>query len=220
MRLKIVCEGRTEKGLRKLIQRIINDRFPDRESRRKISIGYDFMEGVPEVLKELDALSEKSINDGCERVLCLIDLHNIHEHFPEALNRALSGKNFLRMEISERVDWLKRNITAHLLPGHLRNRVRIHIALHETEAWFLADPDTLSMALGKKMTCKYPDPEAVDDEKPPHRRLRERYSYKKSSHGRKCLEELDYELVARKCPQFRAFLDDVLSFAEQAVIAP
>ena len=216
MKIKVVCEGKTETGLRKFIRRILDDKFPDPKARRKISISFDFMGGVPEVLKHIGTISEKSIAEECISVICLVDLHRIHEHFPEPLRNALSGQDFLKLEIPDRVKWLKDNITKYLVAEYNQDKVTVHVAVYEVEAWLISDIDTLGKTLRKRITDEFPNPEAVDDEKPPHKRLEEKYRYKKSSHGKKCLEELNYELAMQKCPQFKSFIEYILGLCEQA----
>lgn len=217
MKIKIVCEGKkTELGLRKLIGRILDDKYADPETRRKISVTYDFMNGVPEVLKQLPAISTKSIEDGCELVICLVDLHRIHEHFTERLRNHPGGQNFLSLEIPERVRWLKENIVKRLIPAAHQEKVVVHVAQHEIEAWLISDLTTLGSTLRKRITDTFPSPEAVNDEKPPKQRLKEKYGYKESSQGKKCLEDLNYQLAMEKCQQFKLFIEDILKISAQA----
>ena len=102
-----------------------------------------------------------------------------------------------------------------------RDRFRAHVAVHDVEAWMLASWDALCRVAGcRGLKCKYPSPERVDLTKPPKYHVRDLFSrhrktpgYRETIDGARIFELADAEEIARKCPHFRAFRDELLQCA-------
>lgn len=101
-------------------------------------------------------------------------------------------------------------------------RFRQHFAVHELEAWLLADPAGLPAAVSKSLPGKCGQPEVVNFDEPPAKLLDRLYrdkvgrQYRKTTDGANLFGKLDPEAAAAKCPHLRALLDDMLGLAKGA----
>lgn len=102
----------------------------------------------------------------------------------------------------------------HCTDESLRDRFRPHVFVHEMEALLLVSPK-LARVLGKEARVPaYPHPERVNHNKPPSRHLADLFSkhrkdYDKVTDGLKLSDGVRADEVARTCPYFRAFLEDL-----------
>lgn len=211
MRIKLYCEGRTERGIRELLA-------PVREELRGKGRGLDVLslQGNAQLLKKLGAKVRESIRSGDTiAVFCLIDLRKIDEALPPELKAALGGQSWVRMPIRDRVAWLQDNVGRHLVDVEYRDRFRLFVAVHEVEALVLADPGPLRKKLRQNALGPWPNPEEVNDEKPPAAVLNElfrkhhprRSAYHKTKDGVPLLQSLDLGKVCSSCPYFRQLVD-------------
>ena len=99
-------------------------------------------------------------------------------------------------------------------------RFRAHAAQYDFEAWLLPYWDDICNKLKIKAKSPGAEPEAVNHDKPPSRRLKDLYrkaphhrDYDKVRDARAILEGKDLILSARKCHQLKAFLNSLLTFA-------
>ena len=106
--------------------------------------------------------------------------------------------------------------------GH--EKFKMFFAVHETEAWLLSDPSVFPRGVRGRIQRECGrDPEGVDFDRPPAKRLDTIYesatgkSYKKITHGTQLFNKLDPENVYAKCPHFRRMLDEMLRLATQAL---
>ena len=100
---------------------------------------------------------------------------------------------------------------------------RHHFAVHETEAWLLADPAIHDRRVRASLSRYATHPEAVNDENPPSRVLEAIYRqhlkqrYQKRLHGGRLFQALDPDKVYACCPHFSRLIDDMIVLAEAAL---
>lgn len=110
---------------------------------------------------------------------------------------------------------------------HLESRVnharfRQHFAVHELEAWILAQPEVLPSEVRKGLPGKCNQPETVNFGEPPAKLLKRLYDqrlhrpFRKMTDGVGLFEKLNPATVAAKCPGLQALLDDMLQMARDA----
>lgn len=197
MKIKVLCEGQTEEGLRALLAKAVDI--------RKCGIHIKSYDGVTRLLRKLDSRVKEELASGAEAVFCLVDYH----HFPLPENaralprdqRALVIKNYVTEQLDE----------------SRRSALRCYVILHEIEAWILADEEAIAQRLKSKNLPPWPEPEKVNDMKPPARVLEElfrtrsplRKQYIKAKDGVDFLGKVDHKKVYDKCPTFKMLVDDL-----------
>lgn len=97
-------------------------------------------------------------------------------------------------------------------------RFHPHVALFDVEAWLLPFWPTICQDLRVKRTRPGGKPEEVDGDHPPSHHLRDLYRhagkrYVKTIEMNRILEGKDLTLAAAQCPQFKAFLNTLLTLA-------
>lgn len=118
----------------------------------------------------------------------------------------------------ERYAWAK---------DHIENRVNHqrfhqHFAVHELEAWLLADPNILPEEVRLALPGNAGQPETVNFDVPPSRLLarlyweRLRMTYKKVTDGSNLFQALEPDLAYGKCGYLKRLLDDMLALAKAA----
>lgn len=139
-------------------------------------------------------------------VVGLIDLYGV-DYYPSDIST-----------VDERYQWLKKDIEAKV--G--QSRYRQYFAVHETEAWFLANLSDFPTEVRKALEKKAAHPERVNFNTPPAKLLEATFSrelkrdYKKVTEARNRFPKLDPDLVAEKCPYLRKMLNDLLQLAKEA----
>jgi hypothetical protein len=120
---------------------------------------------------------------------------------------------------AERYTWAKEHLEQRV--GH--PKFRQHFAVHETEAWLLADPEVLPREVCKALPAKISRPETINFNEPPasllNRTYRERLGkgYRKAIDGPNLFQSLSPDRAYEKCPALKALLDDMLSLAQEAL---
>lgn len=216
MRIKLYCEGQTERGIKTLLE-------PVRAELRVKGLGLDILShnGNAQLLRKLEAKVRDSLTDGKVRaVFCLVDLRHIEEALPEVLQGKLKqdGVDWLRLSPDERVEWLRSNVPE-LVEVQFRGRFHLHVAVHEVEAWMLADHAALAKRLKYYSVGEWNQPERVNDDKPPAAVINELFrrhhprkaAYHKTKDGVPLLESLGFAKVYEKCPHFKRMVDDMRS---------
>ncbi len=195
MRIKVLCEGRTEEGLRKLLAKAVDI--------QGCGIKIKPYEGIAALLRKLDDRIKAELLSGAEVVFCLVDYY--HYPLPDEMRH---------LPFDKRIEAIKSNLTSHI-DGSRHSAVICHVVAHEVEAWILADEQVLAQRLKAKNLSPWNQPETVDDMKPPARileelfrtRLKKRYDKYKDGVG--LLQKVDWEKVYAKCQTFRQLVDDL-----------
>ena len=116
---------------------------------------------------------------------------------------------------AERYAWAKEHLEQRV--GH--PRFRQHFAVHETEAWLLAQPELLAPEVGRALPGRTALPETVNFDEPPARLLERLYRqkigrpYRKVIDGASLFRSLSPEKAAERCPNLRRLLEDMLALA-------
>ncbi len=125
--------------------------------------------------------------------------------------------------IADRYEWLKSEIERTVHRRVAGDRFAQFLAVHEFEAWLLADPPTLPEAIRCRLP-RHESPERINFDKPPKKLLRELYrsclnrEYREIGDGAQLFGKLDVETAYRKCPYLRQLLDWMLTAAQRAGI--
>ena len=120
--------------------------------------------------------------------------------------------------VAERHDWAVKEYEQKV--G--RTKFRMFFAVHEFEAWLLAQPEVLPRAVQEQLLANIFRPEQVDFNHPPARVLEHAYlsgirrTYKKATYGPLLVARLDTEAVAAKCPYLKKMLEAMLALAKEA----
>jgi len=120
--------------------------------------------------------------------------------------------------VNERVSWAKRD-----LEGKVNHaKFRMFFAVHELEAWILAQPPLLPPAVAQALPASATSPESVNFNCPPSKLLDRLYDqnvsrkYKKTVDGTNLFAVLDPAAVYAKCPYFKEMLDEMHKLAKDA----
>jgi len=203
MRIKVLCEGQTEEGLRKLLAKAVDI--------RGCGIQIKTYKGIGALLRGLDGRIKFELQGGAQILFCLVDYY--HYPLPEAT------KN---LPIEQRVDAIQADVVQRIEESH-RSAVRCHVVIHEVEAWILADEQILAQKLKIKKLLQWDKPEAVNDMKPPSQVLQELFRtrsplkkrYNKYKDGVELLGKVDWQKVYAKCPAFKQLVDDLRNCCNQ-----
>jgi Domain of unknown function (DUF4276) len=118
---------------------------------------------------------------------------------------------------SDRIRWARKHFEDQV--GNVR--FAQHFAVHEIEAWLLADPRILQREVRDALPGKSQEPEAVNFNEPPGKLLARLYreklkkTYEKVIHGKDLFDKLDPAIAYEKCPNLRTLLDDMLDRAKR-----
>lgn len=105
------------------------------------------------------------------------------------------------------------------------SKFRQFFAVHETEAWLLADSAQLPDPVRKALPGKCARPEEVNNDMPPAKLLDKLYrdkvsrAYQKSIDGVNMLGDLSHDTVSAKCPYFRDMLTELTALVKAGVPA-
>lgn len=205
MKLVLFVEGYTEKALPNFFKRWL-----DPQLAQPIGIKVVRFEGwrnyVDEIAKKVELnLSGKSGAD-VVGAIGLLDLY---------------GPTFYPAHLvaEERYAWAKDYLESKV--GH--PLFRQHFAVHETEAWLLAEPALLPRAVSAALPGRCAKPETVNFNEPPGKLLERLYreklqrNYKKVTDGANFFQKLSPDAARAKCPYLGQLLADMHALAGQGV---
>ena len=199
MKLVVLVEGETEKGLKTLLLK-----RDLRRAGKKVGIEIKNLRGGPELISKLPYLVEEyRAEKNVLAVFALLDLQGLPIEFP----KSCSG-------VKQKTAYARKEILADVATKH-RAAVSIHFAVREIEAWIFADDEVLKNHIGKKAKAPGTEPEQINDTTKPSehmRRLFKRHKgkqYIKVRDGVRMLGMVDPETVAAKCPHFKAMIKDM-----------
>jgi hypothetical protein len=204
MKIVVLCEGYTERAVvSDLFSRWLNPKVTERIGFKPVRFN-----GWKQLVDDAPKKADIHLRDPkVLGVVALLDLYG-PTFYPDHLKNA-----------EERRVWG----TNHLSKQFENPRYRPHFAVHEVEAWILAQPTILDSKVRKKLPGKAQNPEEVNSTTPPAKLLDQIYSevlgkgYKKVVEGTKLFSKLDPEVVYTKCPAFKALADDLLSFCPEEI---
>jgi Domain of unknown function (DUF4276) len=203
MRIKILCEGSTEEGLRKLLAQAIDI--------QGCGIKIKSYEGVGALLRGLDGRTEFELRSGVQIIFCLVDYY----HYP-------LPQDTKSLPLEQRLNAIKLDVVGRIDESR-RSSVRCHVVVHEVEAWILADEQMVAQRLKIKNLSPWQQPEAVNDMKPPAKILEELFRtrsplkkrYSKYKDGVDLLGKIDWQKVYTKCPTFKQLVDDLRTHCQK-----
>jgi hypothetical protein len=206
MKFVLFVEGHTErKALPDFLKRWLDVRLP-----RKVGIKIVRFEGLNDYCGEIAKKVELNLGGkaGADVIagIGLLDLYG-PKFYPADKTSA-----------AERYDWAKSWLEARV--GH--PRFHQHFAVHETEAWLLADPTRLPAPVEQSLPGKCARPESVNFNEPPAKLLERLYKeklgrpYKKLIDGANLFAKLSPDVAQAKCPYLGRLLQDMLSLAQAA----
>lgn len=222
MKFILLLEGSTEaKGVHTFINRWLNQFFA-------VGVGVqpDTFEGWPDLHDSAPKKAARYLTDarssGIIAVVSLLDLY---------------GPTFYpadKVTVSERHTWgtgyMEGRIRQHFrdkgLGEDLAAKYRHFFAVHETEAWFLAQPTLFPDEVRQFLEKQPKAPEAVNFQTPPGKLLEQQYMqklkvrYPKTTKALNFFPRLDAETVISRCPYLKAMLHELGQMALDAGIPP
>ncbi len=206
MKFVLFVEGHTE---RKCIAPFLK-RWLDPRLKQPVGINLVKFSGWSDLWKETPkkALNRLTGVDSVDMVavIALLDLYGPNL-YPAHLNEADQRLAWAVHEMQSRVN---------------HKKFRMYFAVHELEAWILADVENLPHAVAKALPGKATRPEAVNFDEPPSKLLQKLYrektstTYQKVVTGSRLFSRVDPEVCYSKCPRLAAMLDEMLALAKQA----
>ena len=193
-RIAIIVEGATEKAFATILRDYLTSRLAGQMPRLKF-----FPEGGR--LPTGDKLKrdvKRLLLDGHDAVIALTDVYTGTQ--PPDFESAADAKRKMRQWVGP------------------EPRFHAHAAQYEFEAWLLPYWSKIQEQAGANDTSSFPNPESVNHERPPAKRLAELYrtgtkgrAYSKTRDAAAILRGQDLEISAARCPELRAFLDTILT---------
>lgn len=207
MKFVLFVEGYTErKALPEFLKRYLDAQLP-----RKVGIKVVRFEGWShyhdDIAKKVALNLGGKVGDDVIAGIGLLDLYG-PTFYPDDKTTPVARYEWAKA-------WLEKKV------GH--PRFRQHFAVHETEAWLLAEPRILPGAVSKALPGKCNQPESVNFNEPPAKLLERLYkeklgkSYKKVIDGANLFAELSPDVAQTKCPYLRRLLQDMLMLAQAAM---
>lgn len=206
MKFVLLTEGELErKALPKFLKKWLDPRL-----QRPVQIDADIFQGVSELIRETPRRAQKYLHDSRQDVIAVIalfDFYGASLEFPPDKTTA-----------QERQEWAKQ---------HMENLVNLpkfrqFLAVHETEAWLLSQPDIFPLSLQADILKHAGRPEAVNMNEPPAELLkrlylsRTKHKYHKVTNGTELFGNLNPVTAYDKCPNLKAMLDEMLRLAKEA----
>ena len=189
----LLVEGKTEMALKGCLKGFL-DRTAEAEGRPKVALRTkDIMTLSRDRLRKRIQLE---LSDSA--VTAVVGLVDVYPTFESAA----AAKRFLREAAAS------------------DPRFHAHAAQYDVEAWLLPYWDVICGRLGVRRAAPGHDPEEVDRERPPSRRLAELYrlanpprKYVKPVEMVAILCHQDLTVAAERCPEFKALLNTLLALA-------
>jgi hypothetical protein len=155
------------------------------------------LKGKGNLLREIGRKTRLALDKGgIDHVFALVDLFPGH-----------TDAESLRQELKQRVE------------SRWHSQFHAHVAVHDFEAWVLASREELGKRLGIADLHGFNSPEIVNDQKPPAEHLKELFirhkrTYQKEVDGPAILRRTTPVTIARQCPNFQLFYQDLFACIE------
>jgi uncharacterized protein DUF4276 len=198
MKIAILIEGKTEMAFMPTLRNFLRPRL--QEMPRLRPIPYDGRIPKEEKLKR----TVENLLDAYDAVIALTDVYTGTMDFVDASDAKV-----------KMVRWTGNN-----------PRFYPHAAQHDFEAWLLPFWSTIQQLAKHNKTAPSAQPEQVNHNHPPSRRIREifelgtcRDSYVKPRDAKRILDKNDLLESAQACPELKAFLNTILTLCAGTVIS-
>lgn len=196
MKIKVLCEGETEEGLRPLLVAAIHN--------PRCGVIVKPYEGIADLRRHLGKRVRAEIENGASVVCCLVDCY----HYPDVPET---------LTLQDRVAAIQKDLHAEIENAD-KQSVKIFVVIQEVETWILADEDVLVRRFkGKYRPQNFSDLESDGKLKHPSQMLKDIFrkhhplkkAYSKVKDGVAFLKEVDWEKVYKKCPTFKRLIDEL-----------
>lgn len=206
MKFVLLAEGDTEKqAIGEFLKRCL-----DRQLTRPVGIKVVNFHGKGNLVSKIASRAQDHL-DGPDAgeivaVIGMLDLYGL-DVYPAQATTASERYIWAVQEFEGRVD---------------RPKFRMFFAVHEVEAWILAQPDVLPREVRAALPATTAHPEKVNFDEPPAKLLNRLYlskmrkCYKKTTYGRHLFGKLAPEIAVEKCPYLKSMLGEMLRLALEA----
>lgn len=200
MKIKVLCEGETEEGLKPLLDRAINNSI----NNSKCGVKIKSYQGVSDLRRNLGKRVRVEIENGASVVYCLVDCY----HYPD-VSETLS--------LQDRVVAIKKDLSDRIDEGN-RSHVKIVVVIQEVETWILADEEVLVRKFKRDYRLQnFHNLESDGNLRHPAQVLKDIFrkhhplkkAYSKVNDGVTFLREVDWQKVYSKCAVFKQLIDDL-----------
>ena len=206
MRFVLLVEGSTEReSLAEFLKQ-----WTEESLRLPVGISIVKFKGVGDYLREIKG-----------RIELLMSTPKQHEIIAAIGLLDLYGMPKLphKMSYVQKAAWGRQHLEK--LVGH--PKFRQYFAVHETEAWLLADDKALPRKVREVLPKRCKNPESINLNEPPSKLLDRLYrkvlnqTYRKTVDGKNLFLRCSPNIVAAKCPHFRALLVECEQLARAAL---
>lgn len=143
---------------------------------------------------------------GILAVFALVDLKGFPVNYPKDVTSYIDRAKFVKEHLKDFLSGLSES-----------DRFYPHVAVHDIEAWILADKAAVTNYFGSSTLPYRADlPEAIDFDKSPSHLLEDFFienkghRYRKTVHASELFLAVNFDTVYNKCPHFRDFFDDLI----------
>jgi hypothetical protein len=202
-RIVLLCEGDTEElAVNQFLRRQLAEESLQATGLQAINLNGKVQDASVKAALYLD-------DPNVIAVFTLIDLYGmdrVNHHHSDSLDQKVTRVR----------DWLRSGLSSKRLADFFP-----HVAVHETESWFLADGQALAQRLGDQGIGPDPQAELKNFQRPPSKKVNELFlsrksdRYQKIRDGRPLFAAIQFERVYKACPYFRVFFDDLRSVARR-----
>jgi hypothetical protein len=206
VKIVLFVEGHTEKkALPAFLRRWLDSRLPTRVGVKSVRFE-GWSEYVDDIAKKVNLNLTGRAGEDVVGAIGLLDLYG-PTFYP---NGATS--------VHERYQWAK--VWLEKKVGNAR--FRQHFAVHETQAWLLADRSIFPAEVRSALSARSQQPETINFNEPPASLLGRIYQdtlgrgYRKVTDGANLFADLDPATAAGKCPYLAGLLADLLAMAQEA----
>jgi hypothetical protein len=222
MKFILFLEGATEeKGVPGFINRWLSQFFAV-----GVGVQADTFEGWSDLHDSAPKKAARYLTDArSSEVIAVISLLDLYgPTFYPADKASVSERYAWGVEYME--DHVRQRFRGRGLPDDLALRYRHFFAVHETEAWFLAQPALFPDQIRQVLEKQPKAPEAVNFQAPPGKLLEQQYlqklkrRYSKTTNARNFFPRLDTETIVNHCPYLKAMLHDLRQMALDAGVPP
>lgn len=214
--IHIYCEGETDKH----ILSFLLDHFQSelRPGKSPVALRVHPLGGSKYLTDIGKVVTNRIVVEQDPVVFGLIDFYGLINRFPKVAK--WEGD-----PLPQRLEYITNQVKQRI-PAAYRPQFHQHFAVHDIEAWLLADEGPLQAMFGRPGVGPWHRPETVNLSKPPSAvlaelyRLKGREAYIKSVNGPSLLSKASPKAILDKCPYFKMLIDDLMEACDDAVELP